>query len=336
MMVDSFFQQLDGVRIDRTRGRQTRTIGRVTFAMMFFMTRSTDPALRQQLLAAEAYCNMIVPRSAYRWLEAGWDNGRLIDMRDGLAVKAGLDAMQDHASDLAFYTGQYEFDAKSGEVPGHAIQIATDVSNDRVDAQSSFQLNIPLPWFEAQGTPELPQKIFADLTGILRPLHAQGGLCMATARDPIWMQDGAEDLYPILHACPGLMNGWAANVAQWMGTAMQPVNWLNAVHDDLIAICGGREAVLAHLDVPGFVTTAFADGLVIQAGPTPQVGNREADEKIVHYGKLARALMPARVAVPTDRRTIASDYRMPGSWDAGLDEPIIAANREYLTRFDDM
>jgi Protein of unknown function (DUF3396) len=335
-MVDSYFQQLDSVRMDRARGRETRTIGRVVFSMMFFMVRSMDPVLRQNLLAAEAYCATLIPRSAYRWLDAGWDKGRLIDMRDGAAVKAGLAAMQDHAHDLAFYTGQYDFDAKTGEVPGHAVQIATDVSNDRFDAQSSFQLNIPLPWFEMRDTPGLPQKIFADLVGILRPLHAQGGLCMATARDPIWMQDGAEDLYPILHSCPGLMNGWAGNVAQWMGQAMQPINWLNAVHDDLIAVCGGRDAVLAHLDVPGFETAAFADGLVIQAGPTPQIGNREAGAPMPYYGKLARALMAARVAVPADMRTIASDYRFPGSFESGDEAPIIAANAEYLARFDDM
>jgi hypothetical protein len=333
----SLFQELDALRIPYTRGRQTRNIGRIVFSMMFFMTRSTDAALRQQLLAAEAHCRAILPLETYRWCMAHGRGGPMHDTRDPKAMAAAYAILAHEITTPVTCFGLYDFAHQIGEVPGHALDFSTDVSRDHFGGQSTFQLNIPLPWFERQGTPGLAQKIFADLTRILQPLHAQAGLAMATTRDPIWTQEGAENLYPLLYKFRGLMSGWAAHYAIWMGTSMGAVNWLTAVHDDLIARCDGQEAVLAALDLPGFAIDAFAGGLIIQAGPTPQLCNREADEGSAHYGRLARALKPARVVPKPDGKSASSDYRIPGTFaDDERYGLILRAQEEYLTRFDAM
>jgi Protein of unknown function (DUF3396) len=335
-MTLSFFAELDAVRIDRTRGKQTRTIGRVVFSMMFYMLRSTDPALLDQMKAARQYCRCIISLDHYRWCEAEGETGRLYDLRNPVEAAAAEEMTERQREKTVHHYGLYDFVHTEGEVPGHAIQSSWDLTYDRFGAQSSFQLNIPLPWFEAKETPGLPQQIFADLVGILRPLHAQGGLSMATARDPVWMQDGAEDLYPLLHKFPGLMSGWAFDSMAWLGSHMQTINWLNAVHDDLLQVCGGRQAVLDQLVLPGFDITAYPDGMIIQAGPTPQLGNRETGEKILHYGQLARALKPARVPPTRPGQLIQHAYQIPGTWEMGDDRLMAQAQDAYLTRFDDM
>lgn len=333
----SLFQELDALRVPRTRGGETRNIGRIVFSMIFFMTRSTDPALRAQLLEAEAYCRRIIPLETYRWCMAHGRGGRMYNTRVAAEMAAAYGILAKEIKGPTSDFGLYDFEVQIGEVPGHALDFSTDVAHDHFSGQSTFQLNIPLPWFEQQGTPGLPQRIFADLTRILQPLHAQAGLAMATARDPIWMQDGAEDLYPLLYKFRGLMSGWASSYAIYIGKDMGAINWLTAVHDDILARCGGGEAVLAQLDLPGFVIDALPQGLIIQAGPTPQLCNREADEGSLHYGRVARALRPARFVPQRDGKSASSDYQIPGTFDDGERFGMIMdAQVEYLTRFDDM
>lgn len=333
----SLFSELDNVRIDLTRGKKTRTIARVVFTMMFFMTRSGDPALRQQLLDAEAYCRKLVPLEQYRWCQPDGE-ARLIDLSTAQGQRESYEILKRKITDNNVYFGLLDFEHIEGEAPAHLVKFYTGKREDLKENQSSFQFSFPLPWLEAKGKPGFVQTIFRDLTNTLQPLHAQAGLSMATARDLGWMQKkGAETIYPLLHKFPGLMNGWAGNMDFRVGTLMQPPNWLNAVHEDLLDLCGGRAAVLAQLDIDGYEFADYDSGLIIQAGPTPQLGNRETGEKIPHYGKLARALKPARIEPPTGGRKVASDYLIPDSRPDGWPSKEMKAKSqaEYLARLDD-
>lgn len=336
-MEPSLFKELDTVRIDLTQGRETRTIARVVFTMMFFMTRSADPELRRQLLDAEAYCRKLAPLENYRWCQPDGE-ARLIELSTPNGQRKSYEILNKKISDNNVLFGLYDFPEIEGEAAGHLVDFCTGRREDMKGSQSSFQFSFPLPWLQAHGKPGFVQTTFRDLTDILQPLHAQAGLSMATARDLGWMQhEGAEAIYPLLRKFPGLMNGWAINMRRRVGVRMQPPNWLNAAHEDLLDMCGGREAVLAQLDIDGFEFADYGSGLIVQAGPTPQLGNRETGAGIPHYGKLARALKPARIEPPTGGRKAASDYQIPGSWPGGWpDEEMIAKSQaEYLARLDD-
>lgn len=333
----SLFKELDHVRVDLTRGKETRTIGRIVFTMMFFMTRSGDPELRRQLLEAEAYCRKLVPLEHYRWSDPDGEPG-LLDLSISGNPRKSVDTLRSNIEKNNIIFSLMNFDETEGEAADHYLHLITGRREDLKGNQTSFQFSFSLPWLEARGREGFVQGIFTDLTNILQPLHAQGGLSMATARDLSWMQElGAEAIYPLLHKFPGLMNGQARNMRRWVGTKMQPPSWLNAVHEDLLNECGWRDAVLAQLDIDGYEYADYDSGLIIQAGPTPQLGNRETGEGIPHYGKLARALKPARIDPPTGGRKVASDYQIPGSWPGGWpDEDMIAKSQaEYLARLDD-
>jgi hypothetical protein len=145
---------------------------------------------------------------------------------------------------------------------------------------------------------------------------------------------GTEALYPLLHRFPGLMNGWATNMNFEVGDRMNTINWLTAMHEDLLALCGGCEAVRAQLTLPGFEFADYPSGLIVQAGPSPLLGDRETGETMPLYGQLARALRPARVPVPEEGHRVASNYEALGS---EFDDDILRASQvEYLTRFDTM
>ena len=168
------------------------------------------------------------------------------------------------------------------------------------------------------------------------PLHAQAGLCLTMTGNYIWTQaEGAESLYPVLSQYPGLIAGNAADMTFSLGDEMLPINWLNAVHNDLLDRCGGRESVLSQIDQAGFELWNYDNGLVVQAGPEPLLGNQEAGAKMPHYGVLARALKPARIS--SDERNgswRALNYRRPDDiYDHEQDR---ATQHEYLTRFDAM
>jgi hypothetical protein len=334
----SYFQELDQVRVDYTRGNETATIGRVVFSMMFFMRDSENPELWDRLVQADEYTRKIIPESAYRWW-IGSEDGRpkKTQNRPPITGQMELDECRKR-NDTVFAMTLWDSEKPLADAPGHLLKYRTDVSYDRFEEASSFQLSFPLPWLELQNDPGLVQRVFRDLTDILYPFHAVAGLSLATSLDYIWTQTGRETFYPLLKRFPGLMNMQARRY-QWhsfhhMGT----VNWLTAVHEELLDRCGGRDAVLAQLDIDGFETWDYPGGLIIQAGSVPQIGDNDLGIKIPHYGKVARALKPVRVQYVS--RPVAPEYQIPGTMseeqiyqDPDLEK---AAQNEYLTRLDDM
>lgn len=330
----SLFRTLDDVRVEHMHGDERVVIGRVVFSMMFFMTRSTDPELRRQLVEVEAYCRRLVPLERYRWCMAEGESGKLYDLRDDREVGRAYRVWQEWLDRETTTFGLFDFD-RHWAAPGHMVSLSTGRELHRAGWQSYFQFNVPLPWIEERDRPGLVQSAFCDLARILEPQHGQGGLCMAAAWDPAVMQGGGtEALYPLLHRFPDLMNGEASNMRVEVGDRMNTVNWLTAVHDDLVRLCGGREAVRAQLTLEGFEFADYPGGLVVQAGPSPMLGDRETGETMPLYGQLTRALRPARVLVPDDGHRVASNYEALGS---EFDDDILRGSQvEYLTRFDTM
>ncbi|KGJ03779.1 Protein of unknown function [Paracoccus halophilus] len=333
----SLFQGFDNIRFERARGDITRTFARVVFGMMFFLRRSDNPEHRKQLMQAEEYCRNLVPTDTYNWAVVETpDNLTWLDLR-----KAGNDAKayelwQRQAMNDDLWFGLFDFTNKDGEAAGHALEIRALGLRFPAKEQDFFQFNFPLPWLERQDRPGLAQKIFRDLADILQPLHAQSGLCMTMTGNPSWTQgEGAESLYPLLRKYPGLIAGRAADMTFSIGDDMLPINWLNAVHNDLLDRCGGREAVLAQLGLTGFEFWDYDNGIVVQAGPAPLLGNRETGEKMPHYGALARALKPARISEYGGKgKWSIVNYRRPNDkYDKDQRRETL---HEYLTRFDDM
>lgn len=116
---------------------------------------------------------------------------------------------------------------------------------------------------------------------------------------------------------------------------MSAVNWLIAIRGDLLALCGGPETVLEQLGRSGFHTAPYGDsGLLVQAGPSPQLGNLAEGVTLPRYSDLARALKPAHLHINGGPMPHMAYY---GPKDALYsDEQMAQAQNAWLSRFDTM
>ena len=86
----------------------------------------------------------------------------------------------------------------------------------------------------------------------------------------------------------GLIDGYATGV-----DGLKTVNWLTAINGEMVAALGGRAAIAAAL--PGAVTLIpIGDGLVLQAGPEPRLGDVNRGDTLPLYRAVDAALKPLR------------------------------------------
>lgn len=327
-------------------GRKTYVAGRICFAMMFFMPPDGRFSAPPRMVEALGRVERDLPPELFEF----WDTDE--PYRSGAVAKemppdptAMLDEfMAANATHVTgVFAGRRWNDRRDGTSPTIQLvswyydRVLEQDSHKDVDRSNTFQVNIPLTLLDRLNRPQFTQKLFADLCGILQPLFAVGGLCMATPLDPVILQAQQEKevLLPLLENQPGLLFGSAFDMSGHTRWRMSAVNWLTAIRGDLLALCGGPETVLKHLTRPGFHTAPYGDsGLLVQAGPSPQLGNLAEGVTLPHYGDLARALQPARLHIDGGRMPHMAYY---GPEDAMYsDEDMAQAQNAWLARFDAM
>lgn len=329
-----------------TLGGQDYVAGRICFAMMFFIPVDFQFGVPERMVRAEARVRQDIPLSAYTcWTAHEPYKPTRIARQPPPSPAHLLKAFS--AQNTTHYDGAFDYELWNGRRDGRApttqlLSYFYERSHEREaraehDDAATFQLNIPLTQLEQMQRPQLLQKTFAELCDLLQPLSAVGGLCMATPLNYAVLQKKRHVLLPILDNHPGLLVGQAFDMSRGMRFRMSAVNWLTAVRGDLLALCGGRDAVLKQITRPGFETTAYGDkGLLVQAGPSPQLGNLAEGIGLPHYGDLARALKPARFQLVKDQG-IWAHARLYGPENMFYDDDLrVQSQNAWLARFDDM
>jgi hypothetical protein len=194
-----------------------------------------------------------------------------------------------------------------------------------------FRVSFPLLWF-ADGTGSLPE-VLLDICQKLKPLSGYGGIgviespdnWMSSEYEPIvyaWAQrlPGLEADYPISH---GL---WLRNGREDGRDGIKGGNWLTVLSDRYVAELGGADKIEADLKTldSRFLVHRYEGGILIQAGPRPQLGDVERDLWPEPYVKLNKYLKPIRVV-----RHNAFQHGGPGE---RFDK---ARSEAWLRRFDD-
>jgi hypothetical protein len=96
------------------------------------------------------------------------------------------------------------------------------------------------------------------------------------------------------------------------------VNWLTMVEDAFLDKLGGRSAVARRFG-PEIVCHEIPNGLVIQAGPRPVVGDQNRPDQLTHYREVAAVLKP-----------IYGPARLlDGLWDRTRDVTVAWRNRFF-------
>ncbi len=189
-------------------------------------------------------------------------------------------------------------------------------------------LRISLPVSEICARPQMVVEVMLGICRRLRPISGYAGIGMVECEDYGRAARYQSIVYELAQRFPGLEVddplGHARALRQ--GDGIKGGNWLTIVGDRFLARLGGADAVSAELAAldSRFAVHRFDGGVLIQAGPRPELGAVELDDWPVLYVKLAKLLKPIRVT-------------SLGSLHMGGAEPRF--NREtteaWLRRFDD-
>jgi len=165
-------------------------------------------------------------------------------------------------------------------------------------------LRVAFPLLEfADGSGSLSE-VLLDICRTLQPVSGYGGIGIIESPDRVissrleplvyqWARHfpGLEADYPIPHSL------WLTDGREGGRDGIKGGNWLTVLGDRYLPELGGAdkvEADLAALDSQ-FVVRRYDGGVLIQAGPRPQLGDAPRDVWPSLYVKLARYLKPIRV-----------------------------------------
>jgi len=77
--------------------------------------------------------------------------------------------------------------------------------------------------------------------------------------------------------------GGPVSASKGAGTGIKTVSWLTAINKELLDKVGGMSAVRSELPMDWFAVYPYSDGVVIQAGPSPDIASIDEDPQPACY-----------------------------------------------------
>jgi len=235
------------------------------------------------------------------------------------------------------------FDADRARAFRESLQVATDRNWEmdwhaarRRDEASEFRFEVyarapasgPLSYLRFAvpiGDPTQAPRPFRELVqeccDRIRPVHGYGGFTFLESSD-LEVKSMAQPLIKSLAIrFPGIDVDRPLVHLLHVAHGIKGVNWLTFLGPHWLEAAGGRAALRKALP-EAFVFYDCGGGLLIQAGPLPQMGDRNQKIWVSFYPELSRLLKPIRVK---EHRPL--DYFGPNRFDK-------ESTMEWLTRFD--
>lgn len=187
-----------------------------------------------------------------------------------------------------------------------------------------FSATVPFSFLKDQPGKGAFQHLVHGWCKILKPFCGYAGVGAIQSVETTEKERTVRLVYPIAKRFPGVEVDNAAIVALHIDSHIKGVNWLTALSDDCLAPIGGREALLSQLD-ENFRILDYDGGVLIQAGPMPQLGDVNREHAPRYYRQLSQIVKPLRMRFPDGHSFIR-----PGDGRSGAE-----ATNEWLARFDD-
>ncbi len=188
-------------------------------------------------------------------------------------------------------------------------------------------LDFNLPLLRTEQEPQLLQRLFVNFCKRLKPVHGYGSHALQISLVRGEPNEPVEAM--MVKAAAGVDCGenavLAGRVKIGITTRLKTVGWLTAINSDMVEKLGGLFAIRSELPHDWFALYDYGAGLVIQAGPKPNIA-AVADDPL-----------PAAYVLPN---MMLKEFRVPqigdlhyGSKDG---EPRIVgkAAEDWLARFD--
>ncbi|EGJ4192576.1 DUF3396 domain-containing protein [Salmonella enterica] len=127
----------------------------------------------------------------------------------------------------------------------------------------------------------------------LQPRHGSAGFCFTY---PIGLAPEPQYTWALLQRCPGIDHSDLAQFSVEAGQThnrIKGVNWLTVLSDPIVAELGGLAAIQTQLADKCRIKT-YRGGIIIIAGPVPQLGDRYINFIPTRYQAVAKVTRPVR------------------------------------------
>ena len=184
-----------------------------------------------------------------------------------------------------------------------------------------------VPRETVEENPTLFQSLFVDFAKLLKAEHGHGGFAfnLSTTRS----QENEATEAVMVSKMSGLDAGRAGLIRSWHEEGIDDhvvnIGWLTAINDAMMEKVGGLATLRSELPAGWFAKYGYGSGIVIQAGPPPEIAAADLDPKPSIYVLPAMALKAVRMA--------PGGQLHQGSHDGEPKLTGLAAN-EWFTRFD--
>ncbi|HVK70363.1 MAG TPA: type VI immunity family protein [Polyangium sp.] len=215
---------------------------------------------------------------------------------------------------FGFHGGEKEDDAS-------AFQVCALGSDDVVKDLGYFHVRLPLLWFKSHpgSFPEFVRPICQKL----RPASGRAGIGFLLPLSVEGQIHGEALVTPLASRFPGIEVDSPTSDCFQLHDGIRGVNWLTILGDRWVEAAGGRDYLRIRLDEPTFPFYPYDGGLMIQAGPKPQIGDTTRGLWPEHYVTLHKVLK--KIQIKTYTR-----FHMGGPGPR-MDQPATLA---WLFRFD--
>jgi Protein of unknown function (DUF3396) len=259
------------------------------FVATFFVRRVDHPDVRERLVQAlELYQSGIGDKLIWG---ADPKNSRpkklagttLADVRSWMHKVGPSDDFS-----YVFHGGQNKEDADP--YSAHAYVNPND------PAKLSFaSFTWPLSWV-AEHSVEAFAKLVAELAALIGPTHGYAGWAIVTHVKQRGSEPATRYVAAFAQRFRGLEVDQLINHSLILRKkdAIKGINWLTILGSPWVDRLGGLPNLKAALG-DGIGVRSFGDGVVIQAGPRPLLGDVNRGEKMEAYHRVATALRPIRI-----------------------------------------
>ena len=298
------------------RDKDGRPALRVGFlATLFFTEPWTRPVREAVCDAAEEYIRQF--RDHLRWAESPTSHIHAIDSGK---VPFPQEWMPQHEDGKAW---QFGFHGGDSDEAASEFQVSGYGSDNVKKGRGYIQFYLPLTWFVEHTESTFPDLV-QSFANRIHPLSGYAGIGVLESMDFDARQASGDTVRKIAERFPGLEIEDCIGHAIYAGKGIKGVNWLTLLGDRWVQEIGGLDYLRIRLG-DDFKLTPYNGGLVIQAGPKPQIGDVTTNRWPQHYVTLAKVLKPIQIKAPHPFH-----FGDPNG-SARLDS---AASKAWLFRFD--
>ena len=264
-------------------GRPALRIG--LLATMFLAEPWTRPVREAVTSAAESYLSAFRP--FLRWAQHP-KTARLHAIEKG-NVPFPRDWLPQHEDGKA-----WEFGFHGGETneATSEFQVSGYGPDNIKKGAGYFQVYLPLSWFSEH--PGTFQAFVLSFAKQLRPSSGYAGIGVLETLDVYAKEPFQSTVKQIADRFPGLEVENPVIHGIHTDKGIKGVNWLTLLGDHWVQTIGGLDYLRIGFG-EDFKLTPYDGGLMIQAGPRPQIGDADANRWPQHYVTLAKVLKPIQI-----------------------------------------